>query len=120
MLDIDKLRYHTQKNGIATNVLGLCLQDMQFIYILPGWEGSATDSRVLQDAISRRNGLKVPEGYYYLCDAGYPNSEGFLTTYRGQQYHLNDWRQGNQLQTAQEFFNYKHSSAWNVIEILGS
>ncbi|WJX59729.1 hypothetical protein P8452_45013 [Trifolium repens] len=31
---------------------------------------SASDSRVLRDAISRTNGLKVPTGYYYLVDAG--------------------------------------------------
>ncbi|KAA0035412.1 putative nuclease HARBI1 [Cucumis melo var. makuwa] len=39
-------------------------------------------------AISRPNGLKVPEGYYYLVDVGYPNAEGFLAPYRGQRYHL--------------------------------
>ncbi|KAL1569378.1 poly(ADP-ribose) glycohydrolase [Salvia divinorum] len=33
-------------------------------------EGSAADGRVLKDAISRENGLKVPTGFYYLCDAG--------------------------------------------------
>ena len=44
------------------NVLGVCSQDMQFIYILPGWEGSAADGRVLRDAISRPRGLKVPQG----------------------------------------------------------
>nr|XP_048322668.1 uncharacterized protein LOC112489630 isoform X3 [Ziziphus jujuba var. spinosa] len=33
---------------------------MEFIFVLPGWEGSASDSRVLRDAISRPNGLKVP------------------------------------------------------------
>ncbi|KAG8491173.1 hypothetical protein CXB51_014422 [Gossypium anomalum] len=33
--------------------------DMHFVYVLPGWEGSATDGRVLQAAISRRHGLKV-------------------------------------------------------------
>ncbi|KAF7801913.1 Myb/SANT-like domain containing protein [Senna tora] len=37
-------------------------KDMQFIYVLPGWEGSTHDSRVLLNAISRRNGLKVPRG----------------------------------------------------------
>ncbi|KAF2310211.1 hypothetical protein GH714_007221 [Hevea brasiliensis] len=41
------------------NVLGVCSPDMQFIYVLPGREGSAHDGHVLQDAISRPNGLKV-------------------------------------------------------------
>ncbi|KAK0590354.1 hypothetical protein LWI29_025751 [Acer saccharum] len=45
-------------------------------------EGSATDSRVLRDAITRHNGLKVPFGNYYLADAGYTNGHGFLAPYR--------------------------------------
>ncbi|KAH1121694.1 hypothetical protein J1N35_004854 [Gossypium stocksii] len=39
---------------------GLSRPDMQFVYVLPGWEGSVADGRVLRDAISRRHGLKVP------------------------------------------------------------
>lgn len=35
---------------------------MMFTFVLPGWEGSAADGRVLRDAITRRNGLKVPSG----------------------------------------------------------
>ncbi|KAK9274387.1 hypothetical protein L1049_019201 [Liquidambar formosana] len=115
--EVDKPRYQTRKNDIATNVLGVCSQDMQFIFVLPGWEGSAADSRVLRDAVSRRHGLKVLRGtlqivitiiilhffvhssikinvtvfrVYYLVDTGYPNGEGFLALYRGQRYHLND------------------------------
>ncbi|KAG6473578.1 hypothetical protein ZIOFF_067495 [Zingiber officinale] len=55
-------RYRTRKGEIATNVLGVCTPNMQFTYVLPGWEGSAADGRVLRDAISRRNGLKIPQG----------------------------------------------------------
>ncbi|XP_031283006.1 protein ALP1-like [Pistacia vera] len=112
----DKPRYRTRKNEIAMNVLAVCTPKMQFIYILPGWEGSAADGRVLRDAISRRNGLKVPQGFYYLCDAGYTNGNGFLAPYRGQRYHLNEWRDGYQPTTPQEFFNMKHSRARNCIE----
>lgn len=60
--EIDKPRYRTRKGEIATNVLGVCSQDEKFIYVLPGWEGSATDSRVLRDALSRTNGLVVNDG----------------------------------------------------------
>ncbi|PPD70354.1 hypothetical protein GOBAR_DD32770 [Gossypium barbadense] len=55
-------------------------------------------------------------GCYYLVDAGYTNCEGFLAPFRGQRYHLNDWCQGYQPSTPQEFFNMKHASARNVIE----
>jgi hypothetical protein len=39
---------------------------MRFIYVLAGWEGSASDSRVLRDTISRPNGLAVPIGMTIL------------------------------------------------------
>ncbi|PPD70171.1 hypothetical protein GOBAR_DD32950 [Gossypium barbadense] len=113
---VDKPRYRTRKCDIATNMLGVCTPDMQFVYVLPGWEGSVADGRVLRDAISRRHGLKVPHGCYYLVDAGYTNCKGFLAPFRGQRYHLNEWRQGYQPSSPQEFFNMKHASARNVIE----
>ncbi|KAG6499961.1 hypothetical protein ZIOFF_039775 [Zingiber officinale] len=42
----DRPRYRTRKDEIATNVFAACSQDMQFTYVLSGWEGSAADSRV--------------------------------------------------------------------------
>ncbi|KAL6504693.1 hypothetical protein OROHE_023451 [Orobanche hederae] len=90
---------------------------MNFIYVLLDWEGSAADSRVLRDAVSRTHGLKVPKGNYYLCDNGYPNGEGFLTPYKGVRYHLDDWNGSlRRPQTFQEYFNMKHTRARNVIE----
>ncbi|KAH6766339.1 hypothetical protein C2S52_017322 [Perilla frutescens var. hirtella] len=114
----DRPRYHTCKNEIATNVLGVCSRDMQFIYVLVGWEGSTADGRILRDAITRENGMVIPRGTYYLVDAGYTNGEGFLAPFRGQRYHLNDWSERHRPTTAEEFFNMKHSSARNVIERL--
>ncbi|MBA0770383.1 hypothetical protein Gotri_019032, partial [Gossypium trilobum] len=67
---------------------------MHFVYVLPSSEGSVADGWVLRDSISRRHGLKFPHGRYYLVDAGYTGCEGFLTPFRGQRYHLNEWRQG--------------------------
>ncbi|KAK9045684.1 hypothetical protein V6N11_051593 [Hibiscus sabdariffa] len=66
----DRPRYRTRKNEIATNVLGVCTPNMQFIYVLPRWEGSAADGRVLRDAISRRNGLNVPQDPHWKGDNG--------------------------------------------------
>ena len=60
--ELDKSRYRTRKCEIATNVLGVCSRNIKFIFVLPGWEGSASDSRVLRDAIDRPNGLRVPSG----------------------------------------------------------
>ncbi|KAL8543696.1 hypothetical protein ACS0TY_004312 [Phlomoides rotata] len=92
-------------------------QPFQFVYVLTGWEGSATDSRVLRDAINRQNGLKVPIGNYYLCDNGYANCEGFLTPYKGVRYHLNEWTSRSP-QTPHVYFNMKHTRARNVIECM--
>ena len=65
--EVDKPRYRTRKGEIATNVLGVCSRNMEFIFVLPGWEGSTSDSKVLRDAISRPNGLRVPTGKNYKC-----------------------------------------------------
>ncbi|XLU57676.1 hypothetical protein S245_052324, partial [Arachis hypogaea] len=56
----DKSRYRMRKSRISTNVLGVCNWNINFVYVLSGWEGSASDLRVLRDAITRRNGLKIP------------------------------------------------------------
>ncbi|KAH6793154.1 hypothetical protein C2S52_003631, partial [Perilla frutescens var. hirtella] len=110
----NRARYRNRKGQTTINVLAVCNQDMKFIYVLSGWEGSAADSRVLRDAIIRENGLRVPRGNYYLCDNGYTNDEGFLTPYRGVRYHLNDWGEGtSNPRNKEELFNMKHSRARN-------
>nr|AAT38700.1 Putative transposase, related [Solanum demissum] len=48
----DKPRYMTRKGEIATNVLEVCDKNLNFTYVLPGWEGSTTDGRVLRNAIT--------------------------------------------------------------------
>ncbi|KAA0035701.1 putative nuclease HARBI1 [Cucumis melo var. makuwa] len=99
----DRARYRTRKGEVTTNVLGVCDTKGDFVYVLAGWEGLAAHSRILRDALSRPNGLKVPKG--------------FLAPYRGQRYHLQEWRgPENAPSTSKEFFNMKHSSARNVIE----
>ncbi|CAN0926426.1 Protein ALP1-like, partial [Linum grandiflorum] len=110
----DQARYRNRKGDVTISVLGVCNPKMEWIYCLAGWEGSAHDSRILKDALSRPNGLKVPKGYY-LCDAGYTNCEGFFTPFRNQRYHLKEWG-GNRPNTPEEYYNMKHSSARNVIE----
>ena len=57
----DRPRYRDKKGDISTNVLAICDPDLCFTYVLPGWEGSASDPRVLRDALHRSNGLKVPK-----------------------------------------------------------
>ncbi|CAN0826744.1 hypothetical protein LINGRAPRIM_LOCUS2359 [Linum grandiflorum] len=60
----DQATYRDRNRDISMNVLGVCNPNMEFIYCLSGWEGSAHDGRVFQDALSRPNGLKVPTAGY--------------------------------------------------------
>ena len=81
--------YRNRKGDISQNVLMVCTLDMKIVYVLPGWEGSASDSRVFQDA--RTSDFRVPPGRYYVGDAGYANSDAVLVPYRGVRYHLKEW-----------------------------
>ena len=56
-------RYRNYHGKISQNVLAACTLICNLsTYIFNGWEGSAHDSKVLNDAISRPNGHKVPPG----------------------------------------------------------
>jgi len=57
-----------RKGFISTNVLGAVDIDGRFVYTFAGWEGSAADSRVLSDALSKD--FVIPTGKYFLADAG--------------------------------------------------
>ncbi|KAA0044938.1 retrotransposon protein [Cucumis melo var. makuwa] len=99
----DRPTFKTRKREIATNVLGVCDMKGDFVYVLAGWEGSAVccGSYV----------MRFHEKMDYKCQ------RGFLAPYRGQRYHLQEWRgAANAPTNAKEYFNMKHSSARNVIE----
>jgi hypothetical protein len=78
--------FRDRKGNLSQNVLAACTFDMKFTYVLPGWEGSAADSMVFSNA-----DLPVPQGRYYLADAGFPSCAALLTPYRGVRYHLKEW-----------------------------
>ncbi|KAK1556587.1 hypothetical protein Q3G72_008194 [Acer saccharum] len=112
----DKSSYRNRHWIISQNVLAACNFDLEFIYVLSGWEGSAHDSKVLNDALSRRNGLKVPHGKYFLVDCGFPNRRQFLAPVRGVRYHLQDFAgQGRDPENANELFNLRYASLRNCI-----
>eukprot|EP00256_Glycine_max_P070872 XP_025985467.1 protein ALP1-like [Glycine max] len=113
----DVSSYRDRHGNISQNVLAACNFDLEFMYVLSGWEGSAHDSKVLSDALARKNGLKVPQGKYYLVDCGFPNRRKFLAPYRGVRYHLQDFAgHGNDPENEKELFNLRHASLRNVIE----
>ena len=55
-------RFRGRKGGTTQNVLVAISFDLRFTYMLASWEGSAHDSCILNDALSRPRGLKIPEG----------------------------------------------------------
>ncbi|KAL3843592.1 hypothetical protein ACJIZ3_000995 [Penstemon smallii] len=115
-------RFIGRKQIPTQNILAVCDFDMCFTYVLPGWEGSAHDTRIFYDTI--KNPAKKfpmpPPDKYYLVDAGYPNIKGFLAPYKGQKYHLPDFRRAatytNTYNNEYEMFNHRHSSLRTTIE----
>jgi hypothetical protein len=65
------LLFRNRKKTVSQNVLGVVNFDSTFSYVLAGWEGSAHDGNVLQDALMK--GLIRREGKFYIADAGTEN-----------------------------------------------
>lgn len=85
--------YRNRKGFISQNCLFACSFDLQFIFTYTGWEGSATDAIVYEHSLS--DGFTIPEGKYYLADAGFPSSDQLLIPYRAIRYHLAEWGRAN-------------------------
>ncbi|CAN6273478.1 unnamed protein product [Urochloa humidicola] len=100
------------------NVMVVCDFDMRFTFVVAGWPGSVHDTRVFNEALEKYADKFPfpPEGKYYLVDSGYPNRMGFLSPYKGEKYHLPEFREGPQPRGKKEVFNHLHSSLRNVIE----
>ncbi|CAL5362231.1 unnamed protein product [Camellia sinensis] len=94
--------YRGRKVALTQNVLATCSFDLKFTFVYPGWEGSAIDSRVLSDALTRPDvSFSLPlTGKYYLVDAGFTNMTGFLAPYRSESYHLDQFRGCRHVQMA--------------------
>ena len=58
----ERPRYCNRNGDVSTNVLAVCDPDLRFIYVLPGWEGSARDFQVLRDGLHHQNKLEIPTG----------------------------------------------------------
>ncbi|XP_044469164.1 uncharacterized protein LOC123198546 [Mangifera indica] len=115
----DQSQFRNKKGLLSQNVLAACTFDLQFIFIYPGWEGSAADSRVLRAVLDDpdQNFPNIPEGKYYLVDMDYSNTEGFIAPYLGVRYHVHEYSGANNLpRNAKELFNHRHASLRNVIQ----
>ncbi|KAJ4780766.1 nuclease [Rhynchospora pubera] len=112
-----KERWRNRKGQVTQNVMAAVDFNGNFLTVVSGWEGSAHDALVLRRAID--DGFTVPEGRYYLVDAGYANTHQFLSPYRGKTYHLAQFRQRsaqNRYGSAEELYNHRHAQLRNVVE----
>ncbi|XP_020162046.1 uncharacterized protein [Aegilops tauschii subsp. strangulata] len=108
--------YKGRKHYTSQNVLAAVDFDLRFTYVLAGWEGSAPDANILTDSMSRPDGINIPDGKFYLRDAGYACRPGILPPFRKTRYHLNEFSGRNFPRTAQELFNLRHSSLRVTVE----
>ncbi|XP_051212617.1 uncharacterized protein [Lolium perenne] len=112
--------YRNRKGTLSQNVMVACDFENHFVHVSAGWEGSASDARVLQDAL--QNNFYVPEGKFYLVDAGYANTPNFIAPYRNVRYHLQEQGRSNlRPKNPQELFNLRHAQLCNHVErIIGT
>lgn len=85
--------YQNREGYVSQNCLFGCSFDLQFVFTYTGCEGSATDAKVYENALL--DGLDIPDGKYYLADAGYPSCNQLLIPYRGVRYDLAEWGRAN-------------------------
>jgi hypothetical protein len=108
--EVMRAAYRNRKGQVSQNVLAVASMGMFFLYVLSGWEGSASDSRVFEDA--RATDFTVPPGRYYLADAGYGLSDSVLVPYRGVRYHLKEW--GMVSERSGSFCSLRESSVMTI------
>ncbi|XP_076922705.1 uncharacterized protein LOC143584564 [Bidens hawaiensis] len=93
-------------------------QLMEHMFV-SGWEGTASDSRIIKNALTREDKLVIPQnliaGKYCLVDAGLPHTSTLMTPYRGVRYHLKEYST-HASENAKELFNLCHASLRSVIE----
>jgi hypothetical protein len=58
-----------RKGGVTQNCLACCSFDLQFQYMLSGWDGCSSDAGIFNDAC--QSDLVIPLGKYNLADAGF-------------------------------------------------
>lgn len=91
---------------------------MLFTFVAAGFEGSLHDNSILR-MMKGNNEFCFPLPpplKYYLADSGYTNEVFFLTPYRGQRYHLEEYHMNPHMRSSKECFNHRHSSLRSVIE----
>lgn len=97
-------------------MLGICIFDLKFCYVLLSWEGFAHNNCALENEIYNHN-FKIPSETFFLANTGYHNTDYVLYSYCNMRYHLKKQiASGLKSITKKELFNLCHSSFWNAVE----
>ncbi|TXG67103.1 hypothetical protein EZV62_008378 [Acer yangbiense] len=81
------------------------------------WIRSLRKKTLMYFVLKMLNGaVNVVADKYYLVDAAYAHTRGFMAPYRNARYWLNDFRSGGRANTKEEVFNQCHSRLRNIIE----
>ncbi|XP_028555037.1 protein ALP1-like [Dendrobium catenatum] len=107
--------FRERKPYPTQNILEAVYFDLRITYVLAGWEGSAHDATILEIALERSDGLRVPTGKYYLADGGYSTRNDFISPYRATRYHLKEFS-SIQPTNSKELFNLRHSALRTTVE----
>lgn len=106
--------WRDRKGNISQNVLIYFGFDLEVLFTLAGWEGTAHDARVLDDAIEN---FGFPRRGKKCVDAAYTLTKEFIKPYPGVRYHLKEWGAAQMRpQDKKELFNLRHATARNCAE----
>ncbi|KAL7601258.1 uncharacterized protein LOC128126144 [Lactuca sativa] len=91
----DEVKYIGRKGYATQYIMVVCDFNMCFTFVWAGWEGTAHDTRIFDEV------LQIPDlnfpyttgDKYYVVDAGYPNTRGYLAPYKDTniRYYLPDF-----------------------------
>jgi len=65
---VDAPRFRGRKDWPTQNVFAACDLDMKFTYVLAGWEGTTSDSRILKETFIGEDPLVIPEGKFKVFE----------------------------------------------------
>lgn len=81
-------KFWNRKSDISQNILAAVKMDGTFSYVLAGAEGRIHDSTLAKIAMTKS--FRIPEGRFYLSDAGFGLQEGLLVPYTNIRYYIED------------------------------
>ena len=64
MFNKDAPKHRGRKGYTTQNVLAACSFDLKFTYVLLGWERTASDSRIIKNALTKNDNLKISQGKF--------------------------------------------------------